>query len=119
MAWIFHILTKEEWNHAQKEGVYKPQSLETEGFIHMSKTDQLLYVANSIFKDKKHLKLLKVWDQDVTAKIVDEAPKEAAQSGHIFPHIYGALNLDAVKEVFDFISEENGKFKYPKNLLSS
>jgi uncharacterized protein (DUF952 family) len=32
------------------------------------------------------------------------------------PHIYGALNLDAVWQVVDFESVEDGKFRLPQEV---
>ena len=117
MGWIFHIITKEDWAKANSEGQYSPESLAVEGFIHMSKADQLTYVANNLYKGKEGLKLLKVWEEDIKEKIIHEPPKEAPQSGFMFPHIYGPLNLDAIKKVLEFEPEEDGSFKLPPNLL--
>ena len=50
MATIFHITTLREWEQAVQRGRHEAQSLATEGFIHCSGGDQVIRVANSIFR---------------------------------------------------------------------
>lgn len=117
MANVFHILPKEDWDKAKKLGVYKPESLKLEGFIHCSKADQLQIVANSFFKGRKNLLILRIVEAKLKAKLVYEVPKEAPHSEKKFPHIYGELNLDSVDKVIDFPANANGKFDLPSELL--
>ncbi|MCF8058850.1 MAG: DUF952 domain-containing protein [Bacteriovoracaceae bacterium] len=117
MANIFHIIPKEDWLSAQKHGIYSPVSLNIEGFIHCSNTDQIIDVANSLYRSRGDLLLLRIYRPKVSAEIKDEPPLEAPMSGLIFPHIYGDLNLDAVEKVFEFPCNESGSFKLPSNLL--
>ncbi len=118
MANIFHIIPKDDWLSAEKHGIYSPDSLRKEGFIHCSQTDQILDVANSLYRNRKDLLLLRIYRPDIKPEIKDEPPLEAPLSGLIFPHIYGDLNLDAVDKVLEFPCQENGKFSLPPDLLS-
>lgn len=119
MAFVFHIIEKDHWNKAQENGSYKPDSLSKEGFIHCSKIDQILTVANSFYKGMPHLLLLKIEEGLIKEKLVYEPPLEAPNSGVNFPHIYGALNLDSVTEVFEFPISSDGAFHLPEGLFSS
>lgn len=118
MAFIFHIISKEEWSKAKKNGSYHPDSLEKEGFIHFSRADQVLTVANNFYKGHQDLLLLKVDKRSLASKLKEEPPFETPLNDTLFPHLYGPLMLNEVTKVFDFPCEEDGKFKLPKNLLS-
>jgi uncharacterized protein (DUF952 family) len=114
---IFHILKREEWQEAKKKGSYHPVSLDNEGFIHCSKADQLLGVANSFFKGQDHLIVLRIDQTKVVPEVKIEPPLEAPMSNILFPHIYGELNFDCVEAEIEFNPEEDGTFKLPENLL--
>ena len=118
MANIFHIISRKDWESAQKHGVYSPESLNKEGFIHCSHTDQIVDVANSFYKGQADLLLLRIYEPSVTPEVKHEPPLEAPMSGLLFPHIYGDLNLDSVNRVFEFPVEADGTFKLPANLLT-
>ena len=60
MLKVFHIISKDEWNKVKNAGVYTPASLKTDGFIHCSKADQILTVANSFYKNSHNLILLRI-----------------------------------------------------------
>ena len=117
MANIFHIITKKDWALAEKKGVYSPESLKSEGFIHCSQTDQILDVVNHLYKGSDQLLLLRIVEEKITAEVKHELPVEAPWSGVIYPHIYGVLNLDSVEKVIEFLPESSGLFVLPKDLL--
>jgi uncharacterized protein (DUF952 family) len=55
MKTIFHICPREDWEAAQQNGVYKAESLESEGFIHCSKAKQIAGVADAFYKGMQGL----------------------------------------------------------------
>lgn len=115
---IFHITTKDAWLQAQKAGSYSAPSLEKDGFIHFSYLHQVLKVANSFYRGQADLVLLAVEISRLDAELRVEAPVHPADSNQppedqLFPHLYGALNLDAVKAVVAFPPEPGGDFKLP------
>jgi uncharacterized protein (DUF952 family) len=114
---VFHIVPRKEWEEAKNKGSYAPASLQNEGFIHCSKTDQLLGVANSFFKAQHDLIILRINVEKVSAEIKIEPPLEAPMSGILFPHIYGELEIDAVEGEIDFPCEADGTFKLPEHLI--
>jgi uncharacterized protein (DUF952 family) len=119
---ILHITSRVEWQAAQARGDYCAPSLETEGFIHMSTSKQVLHVANAFYRGQSGLVLLVVDETRVRSRVKWEAPAGAPASGisqdDKFPHIYGPLNLDAVVQVLDFESNVNGNFQLPASLSS-
>ncbi len=102
---IVHICQRQAWQVAVEQGEYRAQSVETEGFIHCSRPDQILRVANAIYRGVPDLVLLWIDLHKVRAEIRWEAA-----NGETFPHIYGALNLDAVARVQDFTPSADGIF---------
>jgi len=116
VSYIYHIVENDQWCMAQEKGFYAPESLKVEGFIHFSKIDQILLVANSFYKGISGLFILKVECDKLEAQIKIEPPLEDPTGTQLFPHLYGKLNLDAVKEVIDFPCGEDGIFELPKKL---
>ncbi|MGM7682548.1 DUF952 domain-containing protein [Cytobacillus sp. Hm23] len=110
---ILHIIEKEAWLKAQREGIYSPSSMETDGFIHCSTSEQVVDVANFLYKGHTDLVLLCIDPNKVEAKIVYEDLYEA---GKLFPHIYGSLNVTAVFKVIRFMPDGNKGFSLPKEL---
>jgi len=106
MAIIFHITTREAWNEAT-EGIYLTESFPTEGFIHCSTRDQVVKVANARFRGQAGLVLLSIDSEKVTPEIVYEN-LEGGQE--LFPHIYGALNKNAVVKITQFEPGADGYF---------
>ena len=105
---IIHITKRQRWERAKNIGIYRAESLESEGFIHCSKATQINKVANRFFRHQTELVLLFIDSDKVKAEIRYEMA-----DGELFPHIYGELNLDAVYEVIDFEPGEDGLFELP------
>lgn len=103
---IYHITTKTEWQTAQANGEYIAPSLASEGFIHCSTDTQVPHVANAFYRAQNNLVLLKLDENRIKSQVKWEAPAGAPADGinesDLFPHIYGAINLDAVVSVIDF-----------------
>ena len=57
---MYHILPRSDWAKAQASGIYEPESLTTEGFIHCSLSDQVIRVANAYYARQKDLLLLRI-----------------------------------------------------------
>jgi uncharacterized protein (DUF952 family) len=103
---IVHLCSREDWQAAQKKGEYRPDSLDTEGFIHNSLPSQILWVANQFYRGEKDLVLLWIDPARVEAEIRWETVPDGT-----FPHVYGPLNLSAVVAVYDFPAGEDGVFR--------
>lgn len=119
MPLIYHITPRTDWEAAKESGDYRPASLESEGFIHCSTDVQAAHVANAFYSGQTGLALLVIDPERLSAKLQWDPPAHpapekapAALRGE-FPHIYGALNLDAVVEVRNFLPNEDGIFNFP------
>ena len=114
MNFILHITQRAQWETAQKVGIYRSNTLESEGFIHCSTPQQVISVANTFFRNQQGLILLCI-DSD---KVQAEIRYEGTQQDQLFPHIYGALNLDAVFQVLNFEPNQDGTFAFPLEIVS-
>ncbi|MDZ8188925.1 MAG: DUF952 domain-containing protein [Nostoc sp. ChiSLP02] len=113
MNTILHIAQHQQWQQAKNLGSYRADSLDSEGFIHCSRSTQIVKVANRFFNNQKDLVLLFIDADKVEAEIRDEE----AEIGELFPHIYGGLNIDAVYQAIDFTSGEDGLFELPQEVI--
>jgi release factor glutamine methyltransferase len=103
---LVHLCTRSAWLAAQNAGIYQAESLASEGFIHISRPDQILKVANAFYRGLPDAILL--WIDP--ARLQAELRWEAVDAD-VFPHLYGALNLDAVVSISDLIPDPDGVFR--------
>ena len=111
---ILHATSRAAWSAAQARGQYSADSLAGEGFIHCSKVDQILRVANLSFTGQHGLVLLVIDPGRLASELRWDPGADLATE--LFPHIYGPINLDAVAQVIDFEPTPDGKFHLPKSL---
>lgn len=105
---LFHITTKENWKRDKTDRNYKPESLETKGFIPCSDGNQLEETANRLFSDKNKILLLVI---DVSTLGENVKYEEDEEVGEKFPHLYGPLNANAVIDEIEISAEKDGQFK--------
>ncbi|EAY26827.1 glutathione S-transferase domain protein [Microscilla marina ATCC 23134] len=115
IPYIYHIVPTTEWAQAEQVGMYAPASINTEGFIHCSKLEQVTGSAQLFFKGQSNLKLLQIIVAKLDARLVYENTTGGTE---LFPHLYGSLNLNAVRQVFDFNTDANGQFVLPDTMGS-
>lgn len=119
MTIILHITRQQEWQAALESGAYQTPSLATEGFIHCSTEAQVLRVANNFYRGQTDLVLLLMDTVKLVAPLKFEAPinpqtgQPEAGSNDLFPHVYGAVNLEAVVKVVAFPPQADGSFTLP------
>lgn len=92
--WLVHLCTRAAWEAAQAAGEYRAPSLEEQGFIHCSRPDQIPGVLERFFPGSKDVLLLWIEPQRLQAPLFWEAG-----DNDLFPHLYGPLNLEAVRRV--------------------
>ncbi|EDX86664.1 conserved hypothetical protein [Synechococcus sp. PCC 7335] len=93
---LFHIVESTNWAAAKERGMYEPDSLAAEGFIHLSKEQQVSGTVERFYKGRSDLVILEIDPKLLQASLCyDQVP------GHgVFPHLYGPLNLEAVVRVW-------------------
>ena len=93
---IYHVTTKKNWETALHNGSYITPSLATEGFIHNSTMEQVAGVLLRYYAGQTDLVLLHINEKKLTAELKYEL---APSVNEMFPHIYGAINLEAIEIV--------------------
>jgi uncharacterized protein (DUF952 family) len=101
---------------AARSGVYGPESLAEDGFIHCSLPEQLITVANALYRGRQDVILLVIDPSRVPAEIRFE---DCYESGQEFPHIYGPLPVEAVERQVAFEPGADGAFAWPPALNHS
>ncbi|MBE7169933.1 MAG: DUF952 domain-containing protein [Williamsia sp.] len=91
---ILHVTTRPAWQQAQEKGSYTAPSLEHEGFIHCCGPGQLEGVLDRYYPDRQNLLVLYIEESLLTSPLKYEPSPLVNES---FPHIYGAINLEAVQ----------------------
>jgi len=94
---IFHITLPEHWARAQRDGAItmstRDVTLAEEGFVHCSFAEQLAATAVRFFGDLEEVVVVRIDPAAVTSPVVSE---DLYDSGQLFPHVYGPINVDAV-----------------------
>lgn len=110
MSLIYHITAQSAWQAAQAAGQYTADSLASQGFIHCSTAAQVLATANRFYAGQAGLVLLRIAEEKLSAAV----RYENLEGGEaLFPHIYGALNLEAVTGTAAFVPGADGRFTLP------
>jgi uncharacterized protein (DUF952 family) len=85
---IVHVCSSDAWAAARASGMYRAESLATEGFIHFSRWDQLAGTVARYYAGVPDLVVL----------VADPAGLDVrVENG--FPHLYEPLPIRAVTEV--------------------
>ena len=112
---IFHITARTAWEAAQSQPAYAPGSLGSQGFIHCSTIEQVIDTANRLYRGRSDLVLLCI-DESLLESVIRY---EQGEPGQYLPHVYGAVNLDAVRHALDFRPNEDGTFTLPASVSQS
>jgi uncharacterized protein (DUF952 family) len=89
---------------------YHPESLEREGFIHLSTAEQLARTANRFFQQFAEVQVLAI----ATARVEAEIRWEESEPGEApFPHLYGELPREAVVWRKSWRREVSGEYAHP------
>jgi uncharacterized protein (DUF952 family) len=111
---IYHLTLDMVWRDAQEKGYYSPSTLASEGFVHFSKKDQILRVANTFFKNQSSITLIVVNQGKLTSQVKWEPGSD--KPDELFPHVFGIINLDAVEKVYFLRLGKNGLFSLPDEI---
>lgn len=114
MTLILHLVSQADWDAQKDSGLYRAASLESEGFIHFSAQEQVAGSANRYYIGRDDLLLLVVDTDKLNVPLKYEAPRDPARKDERFPHVYGALNVDAVVRVVPYKPNADGKFDPPE-----
>jgi uncharacterized protein (DUF952 family) len=107
---LVHLCSNDEWRSAQARGEYRPDSLDESGFVHLSTTEQVHLPANRLYAGRTDLVLLHIDPARLTSPVRWEPGVATDPDAMVFPHLYGALPLEAVINVTPYRPDEGGRF---------
>ena len=106
----YKVLTAGQMSALEKEGSFAGAPVDlADGYIHLSTAAQLQETIDKHFAGQGNLWLAAV-DLDALA---DSVKWEPSRGGQLFPHIYGALPLDAVVAYSELHYEPDGSLRLP------
>ncbi|MDP9359593.1 MAG: DUF952 domain-containing protein [Chloroflexota bacterium] len=102
----FHLTPTKVWERQADADGYLPEAYDVGGFIHLTIGEvNLLAVANAFYQNDYRAHVVLVLDLGRLT-----APVRFEDEGHIYPHVYGPLNRDAVVDVRRTIRLADGSF---------
>ena|ERR1035437_1367501 len=116
MTHIYHFITKTDLARYLDATVLRVPSLSGQGFIHCSKLDQVLDVANYLAPYDEEMMLIEIDEM----KVLPEIRYENLDGGErLFPHIYGPLNRDAIVAIHPLVWDGEEGYQLPESLIKS
>ena len=111
MSLIYKICPASAWREAERQGVYRGSRDDArDGFIHFSTATQVEGTARKHYFGQTGLFLVEV-DADALG---DALRWERSRNHELFPHLYGELDLGAVRGVQDLPSRADGSHAIPE-----
>jgi len=113
MALIYKICLEPLWRQAERGGVFSGAPVDhKDGFIHFSTAAQVAETAAKHFGGKTDLLLVAVEAEALGASL----RYEPSRGGDFFPHLYGALPLEAVRWVEPLPLGADGRHIFPEHM---
>ncbi len=102
----FHLVAAEYYRDTDRGAPYVPAAFADDGFIHCTDgAENVAEVANRYYRDDRRMYIVLVIDKAlVEPRVVYDDP------ARIYPHIYGALNRDAIVDVRPVLRAADGSF---------
>ena len=111
MSLIYKICPASAWRDAERQGVYRGSRDDVrDGFIHFSTAAQVEGTARKHYFGQKELFLIEV----ETDSLGEALRWERARNQELFPHLYGELDLGAVRRVLDMPARSDGTHDIPE-----
>jgi len=108
---LFHLVQIDEWRAlGQPRGCWRPPSLATEGFVHLSFADQLPGTLALHFPGSPELALLELARAPLGEALVLETSRGAA----LFPHLYRAIALSELLGAWRLARAPGGAWVLPR-----
>jgi uncharacterized protein (DUF952 family) len=110
MPTIYKILPRYLWHEAERSGVFRGSEVDLrDGFIHFSAAEQAVETAAKHFAGQRDLVLLRVDAGKLDARL----KWEPSRGGALFPHLYGELDVKAVRQIDSLPLGPDGRHVFP------
>jgi uncharacterized protein (DUF952 family) len=107
----WHLTPAAYWRKADRDEPYRPEAFEEDGFIHCTDGEErAAEVGNRYYRDDT---------RPYVALLIDlgrlTSPWRYADDEHVYPHIYGPLNRDAIVGAYPMPCSKDGTFAPPRH----
>jgi uncharacterized protein (DUF952 family) len=103
---IYKICERTAWQEAERAGLYRGSAVDLrDGFIHFSTANQVAETAAKHFAGQTDLMLVAVDDEALGPTL----KWETSRGGALFPHLYAALPVSAVRWARALPEETTGR----------
>lgn len=110
MSIIYKLCPRDLWLEAEAQGHFAGAPIDhADGFIHFSTAAQVAETAARHFAGAGDLVLVAI-DGDALGEALRYEP---SRGGALFPHLYGPLDLKAVRSVSDLPLGSDGRHLFP------
>ncbi|MGP4056624.1 DUF952 domain-containing protein [Mycobacterium sp. 4D054] len=107
---LVHLCSAAEWERAKRVGVHSPESLDANGFVHLSSPAQVHLPANRLFAGRADLVLLRIDAARLVSPVRWEPGIPTDPDGMVFPHLYGPLPTESVISITEYRPGPDGRF---------
>jgi uncharacterized protein (DUF952 family) len=107
---LVYLCSAADWRAARESGEHRPESLEANGFVHLSTPEQVHLPANRLYAGRTDLVLVSIDAARLTSPVRWEPGVPTDPDSMVFPHLYGALPVGAVINVTPYRPDEDGRF---------
>src|SRR4051794_24496692 len=108
---IYKICAAAEWQDAERAGVFRGSAVDLrDGYIHFSTAGQVAETAAKHFAAQRDLVLVAVDAADLGGRL----KWEPSRGGALFPHLYGTLDVAAVRRVEPLRLGPDGRHVIPE-----
>jgi uncharacterized protein (DUF952 family) len=108
---IYKICDASAWREAERQGVFRGSADDLrDGFIHFSTASQVDSTVRKHFAGRSGLFLIAVDIEALGAALRWERSRDE----ELFPHLYGDLDLGAVRAVLDLRTRADGSHEIPE-----
>ena len=109
MSKVFKVCERDEWESVKSVDFFVGSKIDkSDGFIHLSTSEQLKETLEKYFKSKSQLYLLKVNTDNL------DIVWEVSRNQQHFPHLYGPLPLSSVAKVYKILLDTEGNHIIPE-----
>lgn len=113
MTLIYKISPGKDWQQAEARGRFSGAPVDlADGFIHFSAADQVRETAAKHFAGQEGLVLVAIEAE----ALGEELKWEPSRGGALFPHLYGELDMSAVRWVRELPLGADGAHLFPEAL---
>ena len=107
---LYKLLSQEEWQQVLEAQALAGFGIDlTDGFIHLSTKEQVKETARLYFSGLDDLMLVSI----DSSGLGDSLRWEESRSGALFPHVYGAISMDAVIDAVMLPLKAGGVHEFP------